>query len=153
MAGEQRGAAHAPRRIEHPQSTPTTPDWPPLDRSLLGESRAAPPPFPLPLLPGRWRDWVEASSLVFGSADYLAQCLLGGVAGVCGAGMRINVAPHRYEPLLLWQALVGGPSSGKSAAFGRVHASAGLSPSAWLQASGIRNARCLRPLGSEAAGK
>ena len=35
-------------------------DWPPLDRSLLGEARPAPATFPLPLLPGRWRSWVEA---------------------------------------------------------------------------------------------
>ena len=39
---------------------------------------------------------------------------------MAGAGLRIRVATHWYEPLLLWQALVGGPSSGKSAAFARV---------------------------------
>jgi len=99
-----------------------TADWPALDRSLLGEARPAPATFPLHLLPGRWRGWVEASSRVFGSADYLAHCLLAGLSGVCGAGIRIEVAPHWREPLLLWQALVGGPSSGKSAAFARVRA-------------------------------
>ena len=97
-----------------------TPDWPPLDRSLLGEARPAPVSFPLHLLPGRWRAWVEAASRPFGSADYLAHGLLGGVAGVCGAGVRVEVAPHWREPLLLWLALVGGPSSGKSASFARV---------------------------------
>jgi hypothetical protein len=102
-----------------PVVVPTV-DWPPFDRSLLGEARPAPAAFPLHLLPGRWRGWVEASSRVFGSADYLAHCLLAGVSGVCGAGIRIEVAPHWREPLLLWQALVGGPSSGKSAAFARV---------------------------------
>ena len=99
-----------------------TNDWLPLDRSLLGESRPARPAFPLHLLPGRWRTWVEASSRLFGSADYLAHCLLGGVAGVGGAGIRIEVTSHWREPLLLWQALVGGPSSGRSAAFARVRA-------------------------------
>ena len=39
---------------------------------------------------------------------------------MCGAGIRIEVAAHWREPLLLWQALIGGPSSGKSAAFARV---------------------------------
>jgi hypothetical protein len=97
-------------------------DWLPLDHSLLGETRTKLPAFPLHLLPGRWRSWVEASSRVFGSADYLAHCLLGGVAGVGGAGIRIEVASHWREPLLLWQALVGGPSCGKSAAFARVRA-------------------------------
>jgi len=97
-------------------------DWLPLDGSLLGDSRPTPPAFPLHLLPGRWRAWVAASSRLFGSADYLAHCLLGGVAGVGGAGIRIEVTSHWREPLLLWQALVGGPSSGKSAAFARVRA-------------------------------
>ena len=95
-------------------------DWPSLDPSLLGEARPTPPAFPLHLLPGRWRTWVEGSSQLFGSADYLAHCLLGGVACVGGAGLRIRVTTHWYEPLLLWQALVGGPSSGKTAAFARV---------------------------------
>jgi hypothetical protein len=99
---------------------PSPNNWPPLDRNLLGEARPKPPTFPLHLLPGRWRTWVEASSRMFGSADYLAHCLLGGVAGVGGAGIRIEVAAHWREPLLLWQALVGGPSSGRSAAFARV---------------------------------
>jgi hypothetical protein len=103
-------------------STEPTSDWPPLDPSLLGDSRPKPPAFPLHLLPGRWSTWVEASSRIFGSADYLAHCLLGGVAGVGGAGIRIEVASHWREPLLLWQALVGGPSSGRSAAFARVRA-------------------------------
>ena len=97
-------------------------DWPPLDRTLLGEVRPTLPTFPLHLLPGRWRTWVEASSRLFGSADYLAHCLLGGVASVGGAGIRIEVASHWREPLLLWQALVGGPSSGRSASFARVRA-------------------------------
>ena len=100
-----------------------TSDWPSLDPSLLGDSRPTPPAaFPVHLLPGRWRTWVEASSRLFGSSDYLAHCLLGGVAGVGGAGIRIAAASHWHEPLLLWQALVGGPSSGKSAAFARVRA-------------------------------
>ncbi|HTR86426.1 MAG TPA: DUF3987 domain-containing protein [Reyranella sp.] len=102
------------------QPTPRSPTWPPLDRTLLSDTRPAPPPFPLHLLPGRWRGWVEASSRAFGAPDYLAHGLLGGVAGVCGAGMWIRVAPHWHEPLVLWQALIGGPSSGKSASFGRV---------------------------------
>src|SRR5258708_837287 len=61
-----------------------TSDWPAIDRTLLGEARSAAPAFPLPLLHGRWRTWVEASSRSFGSADYLANCLLAAVAGVCG---------------------------------------------------------------------
>ena len=78
----------------------STADWPAIDRSLLGEARPALASFPLDLLPGRWRAWVEAASRPFGAADYLANCLLAGVAGVCGAGTRVAVTPHWHEPLL-----------------------------------------------------
>jgi len=98
----------------------STADWPAIDRALLGEARPAAPSFPLHLLPGRWKTWVEAAARPFGSADYLANCLLAAVAGVGGAGIRISVTDHWDEPLLLWQALLGGPSSGRSAAFARV---------------------------------
>src|SRR5258708_5129131 len=107
--------------LDELNNSPSPPsDWPAIDRTLLGEARPAPASFPLDLLPGRWRTWVEAASRSFGSADYLANCLLAAVAGVSGAGIWVRVAPHWPEPLLLWQALVGGPSSGKSAAFARV---------------------------------
>src|SRR6202012_3744464 len=106
--------------LDEPSNLSPSIHWPPLDNSLLGEARPALPAFPLHLIPGRWRGWGAASARVFGSADYLAHCLLGGVAGMGGAGIRIAVAPHWHEPLLLWQALVGGPSSGKSASFERV---------------------------------
>jgi hypothetical protein len=42
--------------------------------------------------------------------------VLAGVAGVCGAGMRVRVTPAWTEPLVMWQAIVGEPSTGKSAA-------------------------------------
>ena len=38
------------------------------------------------------------------------------VAGLCGAGVRAQVTSAWSEPLVLWQALVGGPSSGKTSA-------------------------------------
>lgn len=98
-------------------------DWPAFDASLLGDCRHSPAAaFPVHLLPDHWRAWIEASSRLFGSPDYLAHCLLGGVAGVGGAGIRIEVTTHWREPLLLWQALVGGPSSGRTASFARVRA-------------------------------
>src|SRR6185312_8342365 len=75
---------------EHAICPPLPAVWPPLDSGLLGEARPTPPAFPLHLLPGRWRAWVEASSRLFGSADYLAHYLLGSVAGWGGAGIRIG---------------------------------------------------------------
>jgi hypothetical protein len=90
--------------------------WPEIDRSLLEEARPPPEPFPLDLLPDTCRAWVEASAQAFTPVDYLAQGVLGAVAAVCGGGIVVRVTTSWGEPLLLWQALVGGPSSGKSPA-------------------------------------
>jgi hypothetical protein len=51
----------------------------------------------------------------------VAQALFAAVAGVCGAGVAAEVTPSWSEPLVLWQALLGGPSSGKSPALAAVH--------------------------------
>ncbi len=90
--------------------------WPEIDRSLLNDGSAAPPAFPLAVLPPRWRRWVERSAQSFTPIDYVAQAMVGTVSSACGAGIVVHVTPHWSEPLLLWLALVGGPSSGKSPA-------------------------------------
>ena len=40
----------------------------------------------------------------------------GGSAGLCGAGLVVRITPVWSEPLVLWQAVVGEASSGKSSA-------------------------------------
>jgi hypothetical protein len=96
-------------------------DWPALDASLLENRRASVPSFPLELLPACWRDWVNDMACSVGApVDYVAQSLLAAVAGLCGAGVSVCVSPAWSEPLVLWQMLVGGPSSGKSAALAPV---------------------------------
>src|SRR5258708_5270000 len=62
------------------------------------------------------RAWVERSAQVFTPVDYYAQGLLAAVAAACGGGIVVPVTPQWSEPLLLWQALVGPASSGKSPA-------------------------------------
>jgi hypothetical protein len=52
--------------------------------------------------------------------DYGAQAVLAAVAGLCGAGARVRITDAWSEPLVLWQALVGGPSSGKTPALAPV---------------------------------
>jgi hypothetical protein len=99
---------------ESPTPAQTANPWPEIDRSLLEETRPPPPPFPLELLPVRWRVWAEQSAQAFTPVDYVAQSLLGAVSAMCGGGIVVRVTPQWTEPLLLWQALVGGPSSGKS---------------------------------------
>ena len=49
-------------------------------------------------------------------ADYVAQAVLAAVAGVCGAGVWVRVSAVWSDPLWLWLAVVGAPSSGKSPA-------------------------------------
>ena len=95
--------------------------WRAIDDSLLQEGRGAVPEFPVARLPQPWRDWVADTARSVGApADYVAQAVLGAVAGVCGAGVLARVTPSWSEPLVLWQALLGGPSSGKSPALAAV---------------------------------
>ena len=91
--------------------------WPEIEPSLLEDGQPPVPPFPLDVLPQPWRGWVSDSAHGAGAPeDYVAQSLLAAVAGLCGAGVRAQVTPAWSEPLVLWQALVGAPSSGKTSA-------------------------------------
>ena len=97
--------------------TPEKTTWRDPDLSVLDDRRGPVPPVPLALLPQPWRDWIADTEKAIGApADYVLQAVLAGVAAVCGAGVRVQVTPAWDEPLVLWQAVVGEPSSGKSAA-------------------------------------
>lgn len=92
-------------------------DWPDLDLSLLDARRGPVPNPPLELVPQPWRDWISATAAARGvPEDYLLQSVLAGVAAVCGAGVQVRVTPDWSEPLVLWQAVVGESSAGKSGA-------------------------------------
>jgi hypothetical protein len=91
--------------------------WPKPDRGLLEESRPDLPDFPLHALPPWWRAWISETAQAVGApVDYVVQALLAAVAGVGGAGVVARLSEAWDEPLILWQALVGGPSNGKSPA-------------------------------------
>src|SRR5690349_17499414 len=91
--------------------------WPEIDPPLLDDSRRVVPPFPLHRLPDAWACWVAETAQAAGTpTDYVAQGLLASVAAVCGAGVQARVTASWHESLVLWQALVGSPSSGKSPA-------------------------------------
>lgn len=95
--------------------------WPDIDARLLEEGRGAVPEFPVALLPQPWRDWILDTARSAGApTDYVAQAVFAAVAGVCGAGVLARITPSWSEPLVLWQALLGGPSSGKSPALAAV---------------------------------
>jgi hypothetical protein len=93
------------------------PNWRDPDLSVLDDRRGPVPAVPLALMPQPWRDWIADTEKATGApADYVLQSVLAGVAAVCGAGARVRVTPAWDEPLVLWQAVVGEPSTGKSAA-------------------------------------
>jgi Protein of unknown function (DUF3987) len=92
-------------------------NWRTPDLSVLDNRRGPVPVVPLAMVPQPWRDWIADTERATGApADYVLQSVLAGVAAVCGAGVRVRVTPAWDEPLVLWQAVVGEPSTGKSAA-------------------------------------
>ena len=92
-------------------------EWSEPDLTILDNSRDAGPAVPLDLVPEPWRTWIADTAWAAGAPqDYVLQTVLGGVAGVCGAGVRVRVTSAWTEPLVMWQAMVGEPSTGKSAA-------------------------------------
>ena len=113
------GVPPAIARTRHPVFAAGQPeaDWPEMDVSILEEKRGIVPPFPLDLLAQPWRDWVSDTASSAGApTDYVAQAVLAALAGLCGAGVAVRITPVWSEPLVLWQAVVGEPSSGKSSA-------------------------------------
>jgi hypothetical protein len=97
--------------------------WGECDPALIDDSRPPVPAFPLEVLPPAWRAWVrDTAHAAAAPVDYVALSLIAAVGGLCGAGVRVRAAPGWVEPLVLWQALVGAPSSGKSPAIAPLRA-------------------------------
>jgi len=91
--------------------------WGDIDPGLLEGARGKIPQFPLHVLPSAWSKWVQEAAQSAGApVDYVAQGLLASVAGLTGAGVLVQPTPGWHEPLVLWLALVGNPSAGKSPA-------------------------------------
>ena len=101
--------------------------WSAIDVGLCWRQRhptataAVAPVFPLDLLPQPWRDWAgDAARLAGAPVDYVAQALLASVAGLGGRRVVVIPTPGWQEPLRLWLAAVGAPSTGKSPALASV---------------------------------
>jgi hypothetical protein len=114
----QTGSADEPGRgSAKPTSAGAAAGWPAPDPSLLEDGRPFVPAFPLDTVPQPWREWVSDTACGAGApVDYVAQAVLGAVAGLCGTGVKACVTQSWSEPLVLWQALVGAPSAGKTPA-------------------------------------
>jgi hypothetical protein len=105
--------------VEQDSAAALSNSWPEIDRSLLGQTRPPAASFPLELLPGPWRTWAEACARSSIPIDYVAQASLAAVSALTGGRLYAEVTAEWYEPLILWQALVGGASAGKSPAMAR----------------------------------
>src|SRR6202171_4184093 len=100
-----------------PTSAGAPAGWPAPDPSLLEDGRPVVPAFPLDVLPQPWREWVSDTAGGAGApVDYVAQAVLGAVAGLSGAGVKACVTQSWSEPLVLWQALVGARPPGRTPA-------------------------------------
>lgn len=89
----------------------------PLDRSMLGTGRSPAPEFPVALLGQIWAAWCTAHARTRSTAvDFVAAALLTTAASLVGNARWARVTSEWQEPAVLWSALVGGPSSGKSPA-------------------------------------
>jgi len=85
------------------------------DRASQQTPENEPPAFPIDILPPLWRDWCRDSARIAGApVDYAALSLLTATASLIGGTRRVSPVPAWREPCVLWTALVGAPSSGKS---------------------------------------
>ncbi|TWT14035.1 DUF3987 domain-containing protein [Reyranella sp. CPCC 100927] len=91
--------------------------WPEPDLTLLDHRRSDVPAFSVDVLPAFWRDWVCRSAIgASASVGHVALSLITAAASLLGSMRRVAPAPSWSEPCILWAALVGAPSSGKSPA-------------------------------------
>lgn len=109
-----------------PESTPLkaandnlslSPDnWDEPDRSFL-KSETPPPDFPVNLFPTPIADWLlRTAESKSAPVDYVAGSLLTAAASLIGNARRISPWEGWTETPILWSALVGSPSAGKSPA-------------------------------------
>ena len=102
------------RSVAQLRPSSPAPSWPEPDPDVVGDP-IRPPTFPLPLM-GRWSDWIETAAKAKSCPpDFVATALCVVAASLIGA-RRAQPWAGWQEPPILWAALVGPPSSGKSPA-------------------------------------
>lgn len=103
------------------QSGPVGASWSQPDLSILAENRRAPPKFDPEWLGPALSTWVLATGKATSApADYVAVALLTLAGSLIGNQRRALVGAKWTEPPILFSALVGFPSAGKSPALGAV---------------------------------
>jgi len=87
------------------------------DMTLLQETSSKPPLFSLGCLPKPLQAWCETTAKAASSPpDYVLAGLLAACAGVIGNKAKANLGRGWIEPCILWMAVVGKPSQGKTPA-------------------------------------
>lgn len=114
--------APALRPIEGARSVPIRgEEWPRANLEIGNEIRAEAPTFPLRFLGEFWADFVtEAAAGACAPVDYVATPLLATVGAIIGNVRWPEVHQRWSEPPILWAAVVGTPSDGKSPALRQV---------------------------------
>ncbi|MBM3612850.1 MAG: DUF3987 domain-containing protein, partial [Alphaproteobacteria bacterium] len=89
--------------------------WPAPDMSLAESYALAPPPWPGNLFPGDWGDFIAQSAEARGCPpDFVGLGLLAAIASRLGNARWGSPWPGWREPPVIWCAVVGLPSAGKS---------------------------------------
>jgi hypothetical protein len=91
-------------------------DWPEPDLSVFDESRQPAPVFPLEIFQ-YWEDWIRIMAESRSApVDYVGTSLLSIVSTIIGHSRWVSPWEGWMEPPVIWTALIGIPSSGKSPA-------------------------------------
>jgi Protein of unknown function (DUF3987) len=91
--------------------------WPEPYRRLLNDDRPPAPSLEDDALPRGWESWIRAEAKARACPpDYVAAGLICAASAWIGNARRVAPTPTWSEPLNLWFALVGAPSSGKTPA-------------------------------------
>jgi hypothetical protein len=94
--------------------------WEEPDMAVISQTEV-PPKFPLEFLDAQWQKWVSEMAEAKGCPpDFIVGSLLTGTSGFIGNARRASPWEGWDEPTILWCALVGLPSSGKSPAMDAV---------------------------------
>jgi hypothetical protein len=96
-------------------------DWQDPDLSILGDDLPEAPTLPLSCLTSEWAQWVRDAAVGKGCPeDYVFGGLLVSAAALLSGSRSARPWGDWVEPAILWAALVGNPSSGKSPALDTV---------------------------------
>ncbi|MDE1567104.1 DUF3987 domain-containing protein [Aquabacter sp. P-9] len=109
--------------VEEPSPSVVADGWANFDPATIFSTPREVPQFPLSALGDGLAEWASAAArTVSAPVDYIATALLALAGGVLGNARWAEAPSGWTEPPILWTALVGDPSAGKSPAMSRATA-------------------------------